>query len=227
MTWRSGQHHGCQLLPSLVHLMRLVEKDVASLDTIAVAKGPGSYNGLRVGISTAKGLALGLGARIVAVSTLEIEAYPYAHVGLPVYPIQSAGRGEIAAACYNGGRRWDRLVEEHLTTMDILCSQVKGRAIFCGELSPAFVLQLQALMGDNAIIPGEAFSLRRASFLAELGNLRRERGEFENLASLQPLYLRKPAVTASTKWIDYIPMEGEANNAASSGARASQQGGFQ
>ncbi len=96
LTWHSGRNHTTQLLPNL---SRLLDKaDIHSVNCIFVAKGPGSFNGLRVGVSTAKGLAFSLKIPLVGISTLEVEAYQHAETGLPVCPIFNAGRGEIATA---------------------------------------------------------------------------------------------------------------------------------
>jgi len=97
-TWRCGQNHTRQLLPNLEHLLRQFELNPVEITGIIVARGPGSFNGLRVGISVAKGLAFSLGIPIIGVSSLEAEAYQHAETGLPVCPIFNAGRGEIATA---------------------------------------------------------------------------------------------------------------------------------
>ena len=63
LTWRCGQNHTTQLLPHLTHLLNQAKLSLQSANGIIVAKGPGSYNGLRVGISTAKGLAFSLASQ--------------------------------------------------------------------------------------------------------------------------------------------------------------------
>jgi len=161
-----------------------------------VARGPGSFNGLRVGISTAKGLAFSLGIPIVGISTLEVEAYQQAETGLPICPIFNAGRGEIATAIYQKKHNeWYQLATEHITTVEALCSQLTTKTIFCGEFIPSIAAQLRKKLNEKAIIPPSATRLRRASFLAELGLKRLETGNYDNLATLQPLYLRRPPIT--------------------------------
>ncbi len=192
--WHCGQSHTTQLLPHLAHLLNQTKLTPQSISGIIVAKGPGSYNGLRVGISTAKGLAFSLGVPIVGISTLEVEAYQYAETGLPVCPIFNAGREEIATATYqmkhNG---WHKLVAEHITTVEALCSQTTTKTIFCGEFIPFIAKQLRKQLKQKAIIPPTA--PRRASFLAELGLKQLEAGSYDNPVTLQPLYLRPPPIT--------------------------------
>jgi len=196
LTWRCGQNHTAQLLPQLSHLLNQTEVNLQSINYIVVARGPGSFNGLRVGISTAKGIAFSLGIPIVGISTLEAEAYQHAETGLPICSIFNAGRGEIAAAIYQRNHnKWSQLTAEHITTVDILCSQITTKTIFCGEYVPLIAPQLRKHLKQKAIISISAASLRRASFLAELGQSRIEAGSYDNLATLQPLYLRRPPIT--------------------------------
>ena len=196
LTWRSGQNHSVELLPHLSHLLNQAKLNLQSATGIIVARGPGSFNGLRVGISTAKGLAFSLGIPIVGISTLAVEAYPHAETGLPICPIFNAGRGEIAAALYQmQGNDWRQLATEHITTVEALCSQITTKTIFCGEFVAFIASQLTKQLKQRAVIPTSASRLRRASFLAELGLQRLKAGDYDHPATLQPIYLRRPAIT--------------------------------
>jgi len=196
LTWRCGQNHSVELLPRLTNLLNQTGVNLQSVGCIIVARGPGSFNGLRVGISTAKGLAFSLGIPVIGISTLEVEAYPHAEAGLPVCAVFNAGRGEIATAIYQKKRnRWSQLVAEHITTVDVLCSQITTKTIFCGEFIPFISAQLRELLKQKAVILPPASRLRRASFLAELGVERLKAGSYDNVATLQPIYLRRPAIT--------------------------------
>src|SRR3990172_2497055 len=131
LTWRCQQNHTTQLLPNLAHLLKQNNLSLQSADCIIVARGPGSYNGLRVGISTAKGLAFSLNIPIVGISTLEAAAYQHAATGLPVCPVFNAGREEIATAIYQKkGDQWCQLIAEHLTTVEALCAEITAKTVF-------------------------------------------------------------------------------------------------
>ena len=196
LTWRSGQNHSTQLLPNLNHLLNQSKLSLQSLTGIIVGRGPGSFNGLRVGISTAKGLAFSLGIPIVGISSLEAEAYQYAETGLPVCPIFNAGRGEIATALYQKKRNeWHQLATEYITTVDALYSQTTTKTVFCGEFIPFIAPQLRERLKQKAVIPSSITGLRRASFLAELGLKQLKARNYDNPAILQPLYLRRPSIT--------------------------------
>jgi len=194
LTWPSGQNHSVELVPNLLHLLQQAKKSLNQIDAIIVAKGPGSFNGLRVGVGTAKGLAFSLGIPLVGIGTLEAEAFQHALSGLPICPLQDAARGELATALYQlQAGEWRKLIEEHITTVDELWPKIASRTLFCGRIPPHVAQVLQERLGERALILKS--TLRRAGFLAELGWRRLEKGEIDHPATLQPLYLRRPAVT--------------------------------
>lgn len=199
-TWRAGQNHTAELLPNIVSLLAQAGSGITDVKGIVVALGPGSFNGLRVGMSVAKGLSLALGIPMVGIGTLEVEAFPYAGTGLPICPILNAGRGEIAAALFRTVRgRWRRLREEHITTLDVLLSQIEGRTLFCGGIAEEAALEIGRRLGRRALVVAGPGALRRSGYLAELGWRRLKEGDFDHSPTLQPLYLRRPAITMSTR----------------------------
>ena len=196
LAWRSAQNHTVELLPSLVHLMHQAKVSQDSLEAIIVAKGPGSFNGLRVGISMAKGLAFSLGIPLLGISTLEAEAYPFAYAELPLCPIHKAGLEQIATALYQQKNdEWLKLEEEHLDTVDALCQRITGETLFCGEIPLEIATEIRQRLGKQAIMPQVTTWLPRSFSLAVLGWRRLNKGERDDIATLQPLYLRPPHIT--------------------------------
>jgi tRNA threonylcarbamoyl adenosine modification protein YeaZ len=192
--WLCEQNHTTELLPQLVRLLGEAKVGIGSVSGVIVARGPGSFNGLRVGISTAKGLAFSLGIPIIGISSLEVVAYGHAESGLPICPILNAGRGEIATAVYQKkDNRWQQLVVEQIATVDALCSGITTKTIFCGEFANQLASELKKRLGERAIVATTASP--RARLLAELGRQRFEAGDYDSPATLQPLYLRRPAIT--------------------------------
>jgi tRNA threonylcarbamoyl adenosine modification protein YeaZ len=195
-TWHSEQNHTTQLLPNLKYLLNLTVATPKELNGVVVAKGPGSFNGLRVGISAAKGLAFSLNIPIVGIDSLEVEAYQYAEIGLPICPVFNAGRNEITTAlfqkCKDG---WTRLKEDAIKTLENLCLETSEKTLFCGEYLPFITAELNSRIGDRAVIVTPVADLRRAGYLAELGMIRLKKGEVDNVSALQALYLRRPPIT--------------------------------
>jgi tRNA threonylcarbamoyl adenosine modification protein YeaZ len=192
-TWHCGQNQSLELLPRLSQLLNETEVGLKSVGCILVARGPGSYNGLRVGLSTAKGLAFSLVIPIIGVSSLELEAYQHAQTELPICPVFNAGRGDIATALYQNKDNWQQLTPEHITTVDALDSEIKSKTLFCGEYVLVIADELKKKLKGKAVIAPE--KLRRSSLTAELAKERLKAGDYDNPATLQPLYLRHPAIT--------------------------------
>jgi tRNA threonylcarbamoyl adenosine modification protein YeaZ len=195
-TWHSKQQHTVELVPNIQRLFEQAKIDKKSINAVFVAKGPGSFNGLRVGMSTAKGIAFALNIPLLGISTLEIEAYPFAFTGLLLCPIHGIGRGEIAVAFYRQERsEWKCLEVEHITTVDVLCGVIREKTVFCGEIPDLVEKELQQKLGEKVVISEPLVRLRHASYLAMLGFKRLKSGERNNAASMQPLYLRQPPIT--------------------------------
>jgi len=193
-TWRCGQNHSVELLPHLTQLLGEAKAELRSVSCILVAKGPGSFNGLRVGLSTAKGLAFSLNIPIIGVSSLALEACQHAQTDLPIAPVFNARRGDIATALYQKrDNKWQQLMPEHITTVDALDSEITEKTLFCGEYLPAIADELKKKLNEKAVIAPD--KPRRAGLMAELAKERLEARDCDNPATLQPLYLRRPAIT--------------------------------
>lgn len=200
MTWHANLNHTIQLLPNLEQIFKLTGTRASQLTGIAVAIGPGSFSGLRVGVSTAKGLAFSLNIPIVGINSLEIAAYQYKETRLPVCAIFNAGHSELVSGIYQEVHgTWVSLAENKITTLDALCSQIKEKTLFCGEFGPQITSELKVRLRDKAIVTSPLTNLRRAGFLAELGLKRLESDDVDNVANLQPLYLRRPPITQTKK----------------------------
>ncbi len=200
LTWRAEQSHTRQLVPAIDWLMRQQGVTPSQIKALFVAKGPGSFTGLRIAFSTVKGLALVNGAPVAAVGTLDAYAYAHAACALPVCASIPVGRGEVAAATFRlHDGQWQQVTLEHLTTIERLAAETQERTLFCGDLTEAQRHLLRGCLGDKAALPPPAALLPRAGLLAERGWQELQAGHTEDPATLQPLYLRQPSITAPKK----------------------------
>ncbi|MCS6889359.1 MAG: tRNA (adenosine(37)-N6)-threonylcarbamoyltransferase complex dimerization subunit type 1 TsaB [Chloroflexus sp.] len=190
--WESGRNHTAQLLPQIDTLLRYAGATPADVTVIAVGLGPGSWSGLRVGLSLAKGMALAGDLPLIGMSTLEALAYQYLPTTLPVYPLIRLGRERYATAPFMARDRLERLAPDRNLTLGELCAVVSGRAFFCGDLDAATIAGLQRGLGDRAVFPLPAARLRRPSFLAELAWQRHLEQRYDDVATLEPIYLGEP-----------------------------------
>lgn len=187
LSWPSAQNQSAELLPGLEFLLHRAGAALTDIKLVAVARGPGGFNGVRVGLATAKGLALGLGVPVVGVSTLEAMAFLWRGAGLPLCPIVPAGRGQVAAALFRASPRgWRRLRAEHLTTPQELAPRLPRKTLICGHPPPEVV---EALQHPAAPPLGPAVGV------AALGWERFSQGRVDSPARLRPLYLRPPSIT--------------------------------
>jgi tRNA threonylcarbamoyl adenosine modification protein YeaZ len=197
--WNCGQNHSVEILPRLDTMLNSLNIESRRLQGIITALGPGSFNGLRVGLGTAKGLAYSLDIPIAGISTLEAEAYRYAFNPLPICAMINAGRNEIAAAVYQlKDGKWNQITLEHIDTIDGLCNAICVPTLFCGEIETANLNKFKQRLKYNAVIPNPSEQPRVVS-LAILGEKRLISGEASDLASMQPIYMRRPNITRPKK----------------------------
>jgi len=194
-TWRSADGHTVELVPGLMRMLERQRVSPSELKGIAVALGPGSFTGLRIGLSVAKGLALTLAIPLMGIPTLDILVYAQARRPGPVCAVLQAGRGRVCAAFYRWRKgQWQRQGDYCLTTLDELCADIETPIFFCGEIDAQAIELLRERLGEKAVVASPASSLRRAGYLAELGWQRLERGEVDDPATLTPIYLRYPPI---------------------------------
>ena len=194
MTWRSHQNHSRQLLPTLEVLLQRCERTKSDLEALVVCVGPGSYAGMRVGVSTAKALAFGLELPVAGIGRLAADARPFVLASRGrVVALQAAGRAELAWAAYersDGGMR--EIEAPRLSRKDELLPLLQTGDVVCADLktlSAELTSDLRALDVDLV----EAHASRVVSVL-QLGSIRLARGDIDNLEALVPLYLRAPAI---------------------------------
>ena len=189
-SWQSRNNHSVELMPALDRM--LAQQGVApeQLVAVAVAVGPGSFTGLRIGLSVAKGLAQAQDIPILGVPTLDILVVPHSEQRRPVWAVIQAGRGRLCAAFYRRrSGRWRQDGDLHLTTVKDLAVLVTGRCLVCGELSAAERDYLGEQSEADLVFASPSLTTRRPACLAELGWARLQNGEADDLATLSPTYL--------------------------------------
>jgi tRNA threonylcarbamoyladenosine biosynthesis protein TsaB len=190
--WQAGREHSAQLLPQLSLLLRHLGRTHDDLSAVAVALGPGSWSGLRVGMSTAKGFALARGVPVIGVGTLDALAYQHDRPGLTTVPLIRLGRERFASGVLHRHSDGRRAIEPRNVTLAELASETTGRALFCGDVDADVQAALREQMGARAVFPTAAAGARRPGYLAELAWRRFQAGEADNAASLEPIYLGLP-----------------------------------
>ena len=192
-TWESQRRHTVELLPRLVAMLEQLGLGAKHLSGVAVARGPGSFTGLRVGMAVAKGLALARGLPLIGIPTLDVVAAAQGRSRHTLCAVLQAGRRRICIATYrwqDGG--WRIREEPRLSTWQKLAEEITSPTLFCGEIDPAGAEVLAALDDGLATLLPAAARLRRAGFLAEEAWRRLNLGETDDPATLTPIYLQHP-----------------------------------
>ena len=191
--WRSRRTQTIELAPAVAQLWSRTGVGPADLNAVAVAIGPGSYTGLRVGLAFAKGVALSQKLPLVGVPTLDIVAGAVCRLETDLVAVAEAGRTRLWAGQYQWAtkRGWDRLGEPMLTNWEELVERLQVPVAFAGEID-ASAAKLIRRANRSAIIAPPAESVRRAATLAEIGWWRWKRKQFDDADTLAPLYLREP-----------------------------------
>ncbi len=193
-SWISANRHTEELMPAVAALLTLAGAGAADLASVAIAIGPGSFTGLRVGLAAAKGLALAQGLKLTGVPTLDITAYPHQDNPLPVIAVAQAGRGRVYWALYaHGPSGWGPQGPYALSTVVEVANTVLRPVAFAGELTEADRETLTRAAGkQRTVFLSPALGLRRAGVLAELGLQRLAAGGADDPATLSPIYLQQP-----------------------------------
>ena len=198
--WRTRQNHSAELVPAILHLLAKANLELHDLKGFVVSLGPGGFSGLRVGMTTAKGFAVSTGAPLAAVDTLDASALPLVGLGAPVCSLLPVGRGEVAAAVYRmNGEEVEKEIEDHVTTVEAIASSVSGPTIFCGPMTQEIEAELANRLGSRALIPQAVSRASRAVWMGEIGIRKIAKGETDDPVTLQPLYLRRPSISKSTR----------------------------
>jgi tRNA threonylcarbamoyladenosine biosynthesis protein TsaB len=189
---RNNETHSKHLLGMIGDVMRISGVDAKDVDAFAVTRGPGSFTGLRIGLSTVKGLAVAAGKPLIGVSSLDALAWgiPMSYEKLCV--MIDARKDEVFTATYildDGIPK--RITDERLVASGSLCKVETGPALYTGSGALKYKEILRECKGPIADFAAEDFCHISAKTVAELGyNAWQEGGEY-NASCLCPVYIRK------------------------------------
>lgn len=199
-TWRAGNRHNHRLAPAIDALLCDCDLAISDLTAIAVATGPGSYTGLRIGVALAKGMAGAGDLPLVGVTTLDIlaVAHPFQNARARLLAVVQAGRGRIIAGEYQVKKgRWMMDGEASITTWEALLDEREGTYYITGEIDASgheTINEAKEREGLSLTLLNGAHRARRAGFLAEEA-LRRLQNAGEDAfapSRLLPIYMKSP-----------------------------------
>jgi tRNA threonylcarbamoyladenosine biosynthesis protein TsaB len=185
--------HSERLMPAIEYLLREASLSIGDVGGLALALGPGSFTGLRIGVSTVKGLAYALGIPVVGVPTLDALAQNLRYAPSLVCPVLDARKKEVYAALFRGDGqgRLEKISEDWVIAPEELCSRISEKVIFLGNGMEIYGETLRKKLGSQALFAPPEFSLPRALHVARLSLPQFQKGHTLNLFSFTPTYLRR------------------------------------
>lgn len=186
--------HSQTLLPMLDEIVGMTEFSLETLDAVAVAAGPGSFTGLRIGSATAKGLGLALDIPLAAVPTLEALAFNLFDTEGLICPIMDARRQQVYTGIYRFCAHRLQVVEDQMAvSMEELLKKLSRygeRVTFLGDGVPVFREEIARTSGLSYAFAPAHLSRQRAGAVAVLGAQYYKEGKLQTAAEHSPCYLR-------------------------------------
>ena len=191
--WKAINTQTVELTVGIQDLLKRGGITAVDLKGIAIAIGPGSYTGLRVGLGVAKGLALANGTPLIPVNTLDIVAASLGPSDSQLVITAEAGRTRVLAGVYQWHNRygWQADGKPVIETWESLLEGLERPSLIAGEVSQKAIDLVKQLGREIQVVPAAA-SVRRAGYLAELGWQGLKKKKTADPSTLAPLYMRNP-----------------------------------
>jgi len=185
--------HSERLMSTVDRVFKDTGLRMASIDGFGVSIGPGSFTGLRIGLSTVKGLAFTTGKPVAAVPTLKALAWNTPHARYPVCPLLDARKKEVYAALYRyNGRELVQDLPETVLPLAELAERVAGELLFTGEGARLFAGDIERLFAGRAHFAPRSATVPSAASIAEIALDMISVGRQTGPDGLSPMYIRRP-----------------------------------
>lgn len=184
--------HSERLMTAIDHALKQSGLTLHDIDVFGVATGPGSFTGLRIGLSTVKGFSYATGKPVVSIPTLEALAWNFPFSRHPVCVMLDARKKEVYAAVFEWKKSgFERMIDERSVRPAELLDSLKEPVIFSGEGSLLYKQVIVDKAGENALFAPPQCMLPSPSNVAYLGIRKALNKEFSDPVSLVPLYIRR------------------------------------
>lgn len=183
--------HSKRLLATIAQLMQECQLSWSDLHGFAVSLGPGSFTGLRIALTTVKGLCMATGLPLMGVSSLKALAVQFPHCSMPICPILDARKQEVYTGLYRTDtQQIHTQMEPVVIGLSSLIGYITGPTLFVGDGVSIYQNELRDQLADNAIFAPPQQVFPRASAVGILALQQFTAKEFLDPASASPLYIR-------------------------------------
>jgi tRNA threonylcarbamoyladenosine biosynthesis protein TsaB len=189
----NGQTHSRHLMAMIDSVLELAGLNLSKMDGLAFTCGPGSFTGLRIGISTILGLAAATRKPIAGISGLDALAMQAAAPDMTICPLIDGRRSEV----YCGRYRWvnEELVKEaaeQVLSLELAISGLSTPALFVGNGAQIYQALIRDRLGGLARFAPNCQNTPRASTIAWISMKRFEIGDVDDILRFEPMYIRRP-----------------------------------
>ncbi|MBE5799217.1 MAG: tRNA (adenosine(37)-N6)-threonylcarbamoyltransferase complex dimerization subunit type 1 TsaB [Clostridiales bacterium] len=192
----SGKTHSQRVMPMVDQALGMCEMQVGDIDLFGAVVGPGSFTGVRIGVSSVKALAHAAGKPCIGVDALEALAANATSFDGVVCPILDARAQQVYGAMFESGMPPKRLMEDEAEKLTLFLDRVEATgkdALFLGDGAAAFEAAIRDRLGERAhFAPAQHAGLRAASACAMAYEYAKDEGNLRDCMTLLPLYLRAP-----------------------------------
>jgi tRNA threonylcarbamoyladenosine biosynthesis protein TsaB len=186
--------HSSILVPALKDLLKTIDLKMEEINGIAVSIGPGSFTGLRIGLSVAKGLSYSCSLPLLGIPTLDAMSFPLKEIPCLLCPVLESKKNEIYDVVFRGGDSLYRVMDykcEDIQSLLVRLSLLKEKIIFLGDGIKKYRYIIKEKLGKNALFVDSQLNLPIAINIAFLGLNKLKKREEDNISTLSPFYLRK------------------------------------
>lgn len=197
--------HAKFLLPSIYQLCKQLTWTVGQVDLIACATGPGSFASLRIGISTAKGIAFATGASTIGVNTLEAMARPFAFLKMNICPVLDAKKDQVYSAFFNtdGQGNLHRSTEDMLLFPEQLVDKIEDNTLLFGEGALLYKHVFCSKVSEQPLFAPTQLWYHIGGAVAIIGEEKAQSGQIGD--TLVPNYIRPPDAVAQKIILERSP----------------------
>lgn len=184
--------HSERLMKEIDHVLGVAGLELGDIDAFGFSAGPGSFTGLRVGLSTIKGLVYATGKRLVVVSTLEAFAWNVPFSEHQVCPLLDARRKEVYGAVFRwSGEGFTMVIGEKAVKIGDLLKNIEASTVFLGEGAILYQETIAEFLGDKALFGAPQHMVPSPASVAALCMGKALNGEFSDAMTAVPAYLRR------------------------------------
>jgi tRNA threonylcarbamoyladenosine biosynthesis protein TsaB len=189
----NSETHAKRLMSAVDSTLRMARMEMGDLDGFAVTTGPGSFTGLRIGISAVKGFSFATGRPVAGVSTLDALAYQFPWCPSLVCPFMDARKAQVYTALYKGkgDGDWEKVVSDRVVNPRQWLMQIERLCLFVGDGAVLYKDQIKDILGPRARFAAPYLNTLRASVVAHVGLKQIREGRAVKVAQLVPYYIRK------------------------------------